>query len=122
MKRILVVDDEKDMCELIKQRLSVNNYDVSLAENAEEAFNLIKNEKPDLILLDIAMPKMDGYSVCEKIRQDPKSEDIPVIFFTCKDLELSGIIGRCKQLGNCGHISKLAPSKELLERIKQVLG
>lgn len=122
MKRILIVDDEQDIRDLIKERLMHSNYDVSTAENGEDALSKIAAEIPDLILLDIAMPKMDGYSMCHKIRHDPKTQDIPVIFFSCKDLEMSGIIERCKKFGNCGHISKLAPAKELLERIRQVIG
>lgn len=122
MKKILVVDDESDVCDLIKERLEHSNYAISVAGSGEDALNKISAESPDLVLLDIAMPKMDGYSVCQKIRSDSKAKDIPVIFFSCKDLEISGIIERCKKFGNCGHISKFAPAKELLERIRQVIG
>ena len=122
MKKILIVDDEQDIRDLVKERLINNNYEISVAASGEEALSKIVSESPDLVLLDIAMPKMDGYSVCQEIRRNSKAKDTPVIFFSCKDLEMSGIIDRCKKIGNCGHISKLAPAEELLERIRQVIG
>lgn len=122
MKKILVVDDEKEIRDLIKERLAQNKYAVMTASSGEEALIICKRSLPDLILLDIAMPEMDGYSTCEKLKQDKKTKNIPVLFLTGKDLEPEGIIERCRNLDACGYISKLSTLKELLEKIEKIIG
>ncbi|MBM3246159.1 MAG: response regulator [Candidatus Omnitrophica bacterium] len=122
MKKILIVDDEKEIRDLLKEKLTHSDYKVKTAADGQEAFALCKINPPDLILLDIAMPQMDGYAVCEKIKQDPKLKDIPILFLTGKDLEPTGILERCGDLGAAGHISKLSTLKELLDRVKETIG
>lgn len=121
MKKILVVDDEKEVRELIKAGLDKTKYATLTAANGEEALNICKKNKPDLILLDIAMPMMDGYQVCEKLKQDPQTKDIPVLFLTGKDLDPRGIIERYEDLGACGYIPKPSTLKDLLDKIAEIL-
>jgi len=121
MKKVLVVDDEKDIRDLIKDKLSANKYAVITAGNGEEALIVARNNKPDLILLDIAMPGIDGYTTCEKLKNEPVTKNIPILFLTGKDLDLSGIQQRCSNLGANGYVSKMATLKELIEDIKKVI-
>ena len=122
MKKILVVDDEKEIRDLVKERLTQNNYEVLTAANGREALDICKTQIPDLILLDIVMPEMDGYITCEKIRNDKSTKDIPVLFLTGKDLHHHGIIERCKNLFVQGYISKLTTLKDLLKKIEEIVG
>jgi len=87
-KKILVVDDEKDYVELIKNILTAHGYEVNIAYNGEEAMDAVNKEKPDLIILDIKMPKMNGYQVCELLGKDLRYRDIPFLMLTaCGDAE-----------------------------------
>ncbi len=122
MKKILVVDDEKEIRDLIKERLTQGGYTVMTAASGYEALIICKTSPPDLVLLDIAMPEMDGYATCENLRKDAKTKDIPVLFLTGKDLEAEGINERCQALGAKGHVSKLSTLKGLTDKIKEVLG
>jgi CheY-like chemotaxis protein len=122
MKRILIVDDEEDIRGLIKKKLEQSKYEAITVSGGQEALNICKTNKPDLILLDIAMPQMDGYETCEKLKQDKSTRDIPVLFLTAKDLEPEKIIERYNSLGACGYLTKPSTFKELLERIKKVIG
>ena len=121
MKKIMVVDDEHEVRELIKTGLEKANYATVLASSGSEALDICKTDKPDLILLDIAMPIMDGYQVCEKLKANPQTKDIPVLFLTGKDLDPRGIIERYETLCACGYIPKPSTLKELLDKIKEVL-
>ncbi len=121
-KKILIVDDEKEIRDLLKDKLTKDKYTVKTAANGQEALAMCRINPPDLVLLDIAMREMDGYQTCEKLKEDPKTKDIPVLFLTGKDLEPKAIVERCKNLGAFGHISKLSTLKDLLEKIKEVIG
>lgn len=121
MKKILVVDDEKDIRDLIKDALVRENFSVITSEGGEDAILLSKKEKPDLILLDIAIPLMDGYTICERIKKDGATKNIPVVFLTGKDLDTDSVIEHCQNLFVAGYISKMSPLKELLETVKEVL-
>lgn len=121
MKKILIVDDENEVRELIKASLKKTEYTTLLAASGKEALSICETDKPDLILLDIAMPMMDGYQVCEKLKQGANTKDIPVLFLTGKDLDPRGIIERYESLGACGYIPKPSTLKELLDKIKEIL-
>jgi len=82
-KKILIVDDEPDILMLLERRLSQEGYSVIKAQNAKEAIAAARKELPNLILLDIVMPGMDGAKAAEILRNDPLTKDIPVIFVTC---------------------------------------
>jgi two-component system sensor histidine kinase/response regulator len=82
-KKILIVDDEPDVLHLLGERLSKAGYDVLRASGGLEAIEQAQREKPDLIILDIAMPGMDGSEVANTLRAQPETKDIPIIFLTC---------------------------------------
>lgn len=121
MKKILVVDDESSVRDLIRDKLTQNKYAVITASGGEEALIVAKNNHPDLILLDIAMPGMDGYGVCEKLRSDPVTKDTAIFFLTGKDLDINCVKQHCVDLCANGYISKLSTLKELVEEINKVI-
>ncbi len=82
-KKILIVDDERDALFILEKELTAKGYSVIVADNGSSALNLAKSEHPDLIILDIWMPGMDGAEVAEKLGEDTGTKDIPVIFLTC---------------------------------------
>ena len=82
-KKILIVDDERDALFMLEKELTAKGYSVITADNGSSALNLAKSEYPDLIILDIWMPGMDGTEVAEKLAKDARTKDIPVIFLTC---------------------------------------
>ncbi len=82
-KKILIVDDEKDALFVLEKELAGRGYSIISADNGKEAINLAKSQYPDLIILDIWMPGMDGPEVAEKLGEDARTKDIPVIFLTC---------------------------------------
>ncbi len=87
-KKILFVDDEPMISKIMQTRLRANHFDVETASNGQEALDKAKSVQPDLILLDILMPVMDGYEVCRRLKSDPLTCLIPVIMFTaCQDEE-----------------------------------
>lgn len=86
-KLILVVDDEPDIVTLIKSRLEMNSYAVETAYNGIEAVEKAKKTNPDMILLDLMMPVMDGYEAGKRIKEDPQTKDIPIILFTAAAAE-----------------------------------
>ena len=83
IKKILIVDDEKEALFILEKELTAKGYSVIAADNGSSALDLAKSEHPDLIILDIWMPGMDGPEVAAKLGEDPKTKDIPVIFLTC---------------------------------------
>jgi len=121
MKKILVVDDERAIRDLLKEKLEKSNFTVTVASSGQEALTICKEEPPDLLLLDIAMPGIDGYQTCEKLKQDHKTKDIPVLFLTGKELAPDGVIEHCRNLGARGHISKLSTLRELLSKIEEII-
>ena len=122
MKKILIVDDEEEIRELLKKKLEQNQYEAQSASGGEEALDICKNNKPDLVLLDIAMPGMDGYQTCERLKQDRATRDIPVLFLTAKDLEPQAAVERYESLGASGYLPKPSSIKELLDKIGEIIG
>ena len=122
VKTILLVDDEKDIAELTRMRILSLGYNVLLASDGEEALVKIKNEHPDLILLDVKMPKLDGYQVCKAVKSDPEVKDIPIILFTASSRHVMELGDRALELGAASCIKKPFDSKDLLEQIKKLIG
>ncbi|MCX5700522.1 MAG: response regulator [Candidatus Omnitrophica bacterium] len=120
-KKILIVDDEHDFADVIKLRLEANDYVAVMLTNPKDILTAIKKEAPDLILLDIVMPGMDGYQVAKLIRQDMSASVIPIVLLTGKDLEPKETYRKCVDLGIAGFLAKPVESKELLSKIKEVL-
>jgi two-component system cell cycle response regulator len=119
-EKILVVDDFVQNVELLEELLITADYDVSTAYDGEEALKKAHEEKPDLILLDIMMPKMDGYEVCEALRNADDTKDIPIIFVTAKT-EVKDWTHAIFNMGANSYITKPINSKKLVEKVKSVL-
>lgn len=119
MKKILLVDDETQLVEMIKLRLEANNYEVVTAYDGMEALEKAKKEKPDLIILDIMLPKMDGYKVCRMLKFDEKYKRIPIIMFTARVQETDKKIGM--EVGADDYLAKPFEPQVLLEKIKDFL-
>jgi len=114
--RILVVDDNTKNVQLIASLLSEKGYDVDYALNGSGALEMVNSEHFDLILLDIMMPEMDGFEVCEKLKQDENNKEVPVIFLTAKtDIES---IKKAFKNGGQDYVSKPFNAEELLSRVK----
>jgi two-component system, OmpR family, alkaline phosphatase synthesis response regulator PhoP len=116
---ILVVDDEQDLLDLIEYNLKKEGYRVLKAENGIEALEAAKEHKPDLVLLDIMMPKMDGLEVCRRMRSDADLHHIPVIFLTARGDEKTEVEGL--DLGADDYVTKPISTTKLISRIKAVL-
>lgn len=84
-ERILVVDDSKLVTDIVKMRLEMYGYAVRLAHSGEEALTAIANEMPDLLVLDVQMPGIDGYEVCRRLRDNPRLDDLRIIMLTSSD-------------------------------------
>lgn len=118
-KKILVVDDEKDIVDILKYNLErENEFEVFTAKNGREAIELAENI-PDLILLDIMMPELNGFEVCKKLKNNPDTAKIPVIFLTAKENEIDEILGL--EIGADDYISKPISPRKVLARIKSVI-
>ncbi len=116
--KILLVDDERDIVEFLQYNLKQEGFDVISAFDGIEALSKI-SEKPDLIILDIMMPKLDGYEVCKKIRATSGFEITPIIFLTAKSGEVNEILGL--ELGANDYIQKPISPKKLIARVKSNL-
>ena len=121
MKKIMLVDDEKDVRDLLRDKLTQDHFSVITTSNGKEAPTVAKDEKPDLILMDIAMPEVDGYMTCKKLQSDKITRKIPVVFLTGKDLEIQSIIEHCQNLSAAGCISKMSTMKEFSVEIRKFL-
>jgi len=116
--KILLVDDERDIVEFLKYNLEQDDFAVISAYDGSEALDKME-ENPDLVILDIMMPKLDGFEVCRKIRQNKNYENIPVIFLTAKGGEADEIQGL--ELGAVDYIQKPISPKVLVARVKASL-
>ncbi|MHA8137665.1 response regulator YycF [Lactobacillaceae bacterium Scapto_B20] len=113
MKKILVVDDEKPITDIEKFNLVKEGYDVSVAYDGEEALQKVDEENPDLIILDLMLPKIDGLEVARQVR---KNHDTPIIMVTAKDSELDKVLGL--ELGADDYVTKPFSNRELVARVK----
>jgi len=119
-KRILLIDDEADFTKLIKRNLELTKeYEVRTENNGLLGLAAAKEFKPDLILLDIAMPDMDGYEFASNIRDNSALKNISIIFMTGKDLDSKGIQERVSKLGAYGYISKASDFQDILAKINE---
>ncbi|KRQ86572.1 Alkaline phosphatase synthesis transcriptional regulatory protein PhoP [Caloramator mitchellensis] len=118
-EKILVIDDELHIIELLKYNLEANGYKVIYALNGKEGVKLTAEKKPDLILLDVMLPELDGFEVCKEIKRSAELSRIPIIMLTAKGEEFDKILGL--ELGADDYITKPFSIRELLARIKVVL-
>lgn len=112
-KRILIVDDDANICELLRMYLNKDGFDTETAADGEQAIETARRYNPDLILLDIMMPKLDGWQVCREVR---KTSEVPIIMLTAKGEVFDKILGL--ELGADDYISKPFDTKEVVARIK----
>ena len=118
-KKILVVDDEEKITELIQWILEEENFQVITAKSGKEALDKMRNYAPDLIILDIMMPEMDGWQVCREIRKDPVYKRLPIIIVTIKTSNEDQIKGL--NIGADAYLPKPFNPHELIERTKLLL-
>ena len=117
---ILVVDDEKDIVDILKYNLEKENeFRVITAFDGKEALDIALSEKPNLIILDIMMPELNGFDVCKRLKTEPATSKIPVIFLTAKENEIDEIIGL--ELGADDYIQKPISPRKVLARVKSVI-
>lgn len=119
MTKILAVDDEDSIRELLAVQLKKNGYEPLLAEDGEAAIAAARREKPDLILLDLMLPKIDGFGVCRELKSDSLTAGIPIIMLTARAEEIDRVLGL--ELGADDYIVKPFSMREVLARIKAVL-
>ncbi len=112
-KKILIVEDEKSISDIIKFNLEKEGYETLTAYDGEEGLSMALGDKPDLVLLDVMLPKMDGFAVCKKIRE---TSLVPVIMVTAKEEEIDKVLGL--ELGADDYITKPFSMRELMARIK----
>jgi len=115
-EKVLIVDDEKPIVEILKYNLEKEGYRVVTAFDGEEALKMVETENPDVIVLDIMLPKKDGFTVCREIRS---SRDIPIIMLTAKEMEMDKVLGL--ELGADDYVTKPFSAREVTARIKAIL-
>jgi len=118
-EHILVVEDEEDIQELLRHNLSRSGYDVQTADTGEEAMELLNKQKPDLVLLDLMLPGLDGLEICRKIKKTAGLADLPVIMLTARGEERDIVKGL--ELGADDYITKPFSPRVLMARIAAVL-
>lgn len=117
-KKVLIVDDEPDILEIISYNLSKESYEISTAKNGIEALERVADFKPDLVILDIMMPKMDGVEVCKILRSKPEYNNTLIIFLTALNDEISQIKGL--ETGADDYVSKPISPKVLVSRVNAI--
>lgn len=118
-KRILVVDDEVDLVETVRFSFELEGYDVLIAYDGEEALNQARKENPDLILLDLMLPKLDGYKICRLLKFDERYKHIPILMLTAKTQEKDKATGM--ETGANEYITKPFDMDELMKKVKGYL-
>ncbi|MDD5513300.1 MAG: response regulator [Candidatus Omnitrophica bacterium] len=118
-EKILIVDDEKDIVKMLDYNLKKDGYRVISASDGEDALDLAGREHPDLIVLDLMLPGLDGLEVCKTLKKEGKTASIPIIMLTAKTQESDKVIGL--ELGADDYMTKPFSPRELLARIKAVL-
>jgi DNA-binding response OmpR family regulator len=119
-KKILLIDDDVKILKLVEIRLKAYGFEVVSAASGTQGLEKAKSEGPDVILLDIMMPDMDGYEVMEKLKKDEDTKAIPVIMLTAKR-EIDDIVKSMSGYGAVGYISKPFSAPELLKKINNAL-
>ena len=117
--KILVVDDEPEAVELVEFNLKQSGYAVTTAADGSEALKKARAQSPDLIVLDVMLPEMDGFEICKSLRLDSATAKIPIIMLTAKAAEIDRVLGL--ELGADDYLTKPFSPRELLLRIKKIL-
>ena len=118
MRKILIAEDERDILDLIMFTLQFGGYDVVPTSNGEDALEMVHKEQPDLILLDVRMPRMSGYEVCKRIKAEDDTRNIPVVFLSAKGQEAEVLTGY--EMGAIDYILKPFAPDQLLESLDNI--
>jgi two-component system, OmpR family, alkaline phosphatase synthesis response regulator PhoP len=118
-EKILIVDDEKDIIKMLDYNLKKEGFRVVAADDGEEALDMAQREHPDLVLLDLMLPGMDGLEVCKGLKKESKTALIPIIMLTAKSQESDKVVGL--ELGADDYVTKPFSPRELIARVKAVL-
>jgi DNA-binding response OmpR family regulator len=118
MRKILIAEDERDILDLIMFTLQFGGYDVVPTSNGEDALEMVHKEQPDLILLDVRMPRMSGYEVCKRIKAKDDTRNIPVVFLSAKGQEAEVLTGY--EMGAVDYILKPFAPDQLLESLDNI--
>ncbi len=118
-KRILLIEDEKDMAYAVTLQLEAKGYEVITAFDGRDGLDKARTKKPDLIILDLMLPKIDGYKVCRMLKFDNKYQNIPIILFTARAQDSDKKIGR--DVGADVYITKPFEPSVLLDKIRELL-
>ena len=116
---VLIIDDEKDLIELVRYNLEKEGFDVIAATDGQSGLEVVKKHRPDLVMLDLMMPGLDGLQVCQRLRADPRMGRVPVIMLTAKATEADRVVGL--ELGADDYITKPFSPREVVARVKAVL-
>ena len=119
LPRVLIVDDDKVIQQLLEVNLELEGYEIAKASNGEEALSRVRDFGPDLVLLDVMMPKVDGREVCRRMKADPAMAEIPVIFLSARAQDMDVESGL--ELGASAYITKPFDPVELLDTVSRVL-
>ncbi|OGC22897.1 hypothetical protein A2291_00125 [candidate division WOR-1 bacterium RIFOXYB2_FULL_42_35] len=119
-RRILIVEDEVEMLKALQLRLEANGYEVLTAQDGLSGLNKARSEKPDLILLDVMLPKMDGFKICRMLKFDQDYKNIPVIILTAKVQDSD--VEQGLAMGADAYMTKPYKADELVGKIKELLG
>ncbi len=114
--KILIVDDERPIAEILKYNLEKDGFEVILAFDGEEALNMVRQFRPDLIILDIMLPRKDGFAVCREIRS---SLEVPIIMLTAKETEIDKVLGL--EMGADDYVTKPFSAREVVARVKAIM-
>ena len=117
--RVLLIEDEPGISRFIKKGLEEENYTVDIADNGEDGLHMGVTESYDLIVLDVMLPKIDGYKVCRMLKFDEKYNKIPIILFSARAQEQDKLLGM--QVGANGYIAKPFEPKVLLSKIEELI-
>ncbi len=118
-RRILIIEDDLDVSNLLKHFLGKENYEVSTAATGRSGLSLALKQKPNLVILDLMLPELDGLEVCKELRRNPQTSGLPILMLTAKGEEADKVIGL--ELGADDYIVKPFSPKELLARIRALL-
>jgi two-component system, OmpR family, alkaline phosphatase synthesis response regulator PhoP len=117
--RVLIVDDEQNIVISLEFMMKREGYEVSIAQDGQEAIEMIRAEMPDLVLLDVMMPKKSGFEVCQEVRADPGLRSVRILMLTAKGRETE--VAKGLAVGADAYITKPFSTKELVERVRAML-
>ncbi len=119
-KRVLICDDDPVILRLLQVNLELEGYDVLTAHHGEEAFDIATKELPDLVILDIMMPRLDGYQTCQKLKAEDSTKQIPVVFLSAKAQQSD--IEKGKSFGVSDYLTKPFDPNDLLDVVERLVG